>query len=139
MNAKKRILFLCTHNAARSQMAEGFVNVLYGDRYEAHSAGNEPTELHPCAITVMAEVGIDIASQRSKSLDDLDDMSFDCVVTLCADSQENCPIFAGGETYLQQPFPDPMTAHAKEQTCGRFRRVRDQIKAWLKETFSNDE
>ncbi len=139
MNAKKKILFLCTHNAARSQMAEGFVNVLYGDRYEAHSAGNEPTELHPCAITVMAEVGIDIASQRAKSLDELDDMSFDYVVTLCADNQENCPIFAGGKTYLQQPFPDPMPARAEEQPCGRFRRVRDQIEAWLKETFSDDE
>ena len=139
MNAKKKILFLCTHNAARSQMAEGFVNALYGDRYEAHSAGNEPTELHPCAITVMAEVGIDIASQRAKSLDELDDMSFDYVVTLCADNQENCPIFPGGETYLQHAFPDPMPARAEEQTCGRFRRVRDQIKAWLKETFSDDE
>ncbi|MGZ4894759.1 MAG: arsenate reductase ArsC [Halobacteriota archaeon] len=139
MNAKKKILFLCTHNAARSQMAEGFVNALYGDRYKAHSAGNEPTELHPCAITVMAEVGIDIASQRAKSLDELDDMSFDYVVTLCADNQESCPIFSGGETYLQQAFPDPVPARAEEHTCGRFRRVRDQIKAWLKETFSDDE
>jgi len=137
MNAVKKILFLCTHNAARSQMAEGFVNALYGDRYEAHSAGNEPTELHPCAITVMAEVGIDIASQRAKSLDELDDMSFDYVVTLCADNQENCPIFPGGETHLQQAFLDPVSAHAKEQTCGRFRRVRDQIKTWLREIFSD--
>ena len=77
MNAKKKILFLCTHNAARSQMAEGFVNALYGDRYEANSAGNEPTQVHPCATAVMAEEGIDIASQRAKSLNEFDDTYFD--------------------------------------------------------------
>ncbi|MGZ5539769.1 MAG: arsenate reductase ArsC [Halobacteriota archaeon] len=139
MNAKKKILFLCTHNAARSQMAEGFVNAMYADRYEAYSAGNEPTEMHPCAIEVMAEDGIDIASQRAKSVNEFDDMSFDYVVTLCADNQENCPIFPGGETYLQHAFPDPVSARAKEQNCGRFRRARDQIKAWLEETFSEVE
>jgi arsenate reductase len=138
MNAKKKILFLCSHNAARSQMAEGFVNARYDDRYEAHSAGNEPTELHPCAITVMAEVGIDIASQRAKSLNEFDDMSFDYVVTLCADNQENCPIFPGGETYLQHAFIDPVP-RLEEQNCGGFRRVRDQIKAWLQETFGEVE
>jgi arsenate reductase len=139
MNAKKKILFLCTHNAARSQMAEGFVNALYGDRYEANSAGNEPTQVHPCAIEVMAEEGIDTASQRAKSLNEFDDVYFDYVVTLCADNQENCPIFPGGGTYLQRAFPDPVPARAEEQTCGRFRRVRDQIKAWLKETFTGVE
>jgi arsenate reductase len=139
MNAKRKILFLCTHNAARSQMAEGFVNAMYVDRYEAYSAGNEPTEVHPCTIEVMAEEGIDIASQRAKSVNEFDDMSFNYVVTLCADNQENCPIFPGGETYLQRAFPDPVSARAKEQNCGRFRRARDQIKAWLKETFSEVE
>ena len=138
MNAKKKILFLCTHNAARSQIAEGFVNAMYGDRYEAYSAGSEPTAMHPCAIEVMAEEGIDIASQRAKSLNEFDDIYFDYVVTLCADNQENCPIFPVGGTYLQRAFPDPVPARAEEQTCGRFRRVRDQIKAWLKETFSYD-
>ena len=139
MNAKKKILFLCTHNAARSQMAEGFVKTMYADRYEAYSAGNEPTEVHPCAIEVMAEDGIDIASQRAKSLNEFDDIYFDYVVTLCADNQENCPIFPVGGTYLQRAFPDPVPARAEKQTCGRFRRVRDQIKAWLKETFSDGE
>jgi len=139
MNTKKKILFLCTHNAARSQMAEGFVNALYGDRYEADSAGNEPTKVHPCAVEVMTEEGIDIASQRAKSLNELDDTYFDYVVTFCADNQENCPIFPSGGTYLQRTFPDPVPARAEEQTCVRFRRVRDQIKMWLKETFSDDE
>jgi arsenate reductase len=135
---KKKILFLCTHNAARSQMAEGFVNATFADRYEAHSAGNEPTEVHPCAIEVMAEEGIDIASQRAKSLNEFDDMYFDYVVTLCADNQD-CPIFPGGETYLQNAFPDPGSARAEEENCGHFRRVRDQIKAWIKETFASVE
>jgi arsenate reductase (thioredoxin) len=139
MNMKKKILFLCTHNAARSQMAEGFVNAIYADRYEAYSAGNEPTEVHPCAIEVMAEEGIDIAAQRAKSLNEFDNTSFNYVVTLCADNQESCPIFPGGEAYLQYAFPDPVSTRSEEENCARFRRVRDQIKAWLKETFSDDE
>jgi len=100
MDDKKKILFLCTHNAARSQMAEGFVNALHADRYQAYSAGSEPTDVHPCAIEVMAEQGIDIASQRAKSVDEYDNASFDYVVTMCADAQENCPIFPGGVEYL---------------------------------------
>ena len=120
-------------------MAEGFVNALYGDRYEANSAGNEPTQVHPCAIEVMAEEGIDTASQRAKSLNEFDDVYFDYVVTLCADNQENCPIFPGGGTYLQRAVLDPVPARTEEQTCRRFRRVRDQIKAWLKETFTGVE
>ncbi|MGB9372210.1 MAG: arsenate reductase ArsC, partial [Halobacteriota archaeon] len=93
MDEKKKILFLCTHNAARSQMAEGFINALYSDRYQAYSAGSEPTEMHSCAIKVMAEEGIDIASQRAKPLDEYVDASFDYVVTMCAAVQERCPIF----------------------------------------------
>jgi arsenate reductase len=139
MNAKIKILFLCTHNAARSQMAEGFVNAMYADRYEAYSAGNEPTEVHPCAIEVMVEEGIDIASQRAKSLNEFDNVSFNYVVTLCSDNQENCPIFPGGETYLQCAFPDPVSTRSEEEDCAPFRRVRDKIKAWLKETFSDGE
>jgi arsenate reductase len=96
MNSKKKILFLCTHNAARSQMAEGFVNAMHGDRYEAYSAGSEPTEVHSCAIEVMAEENIDIASHRAKPLDEYVDASFDFVVTMCADAQERCPIFPWG-------------------------------------------
>jgi arsenate reductase len=106
--SKKKILFLCTHNAARSQMAEGFVNARYGDRYEAYSAGSEPTEVHRCAVAVMAEVGIDISAHRAKSLDVFDDASFDYIVTMCADAQENCPIFPGGTAYLHHAFADPL-------------------------------
>jgi arsenate reductase len=89
-----------------------------------------------CAIEVMAEEGIDIASQRAKSLNEFNNMSFNYVVTLCSDNQENCPIFPGGETYLQYAFPDPVSTRSEEENCASFRRVRDQIKPWLRKTFS---
>jgi arsenate reductase len=134
----KKILFLCTHNAARSQMAEGFVNARYHDRYEAYSAGNEPTEVHPCAIEAMAEVGIDISAQRAKSVEEFDNASFDYVVTVCADTAETCPVFPGGGEYLQHAFFDPVSAEADEQDkCRRFRQVRDQIIGWLAATFGD--
>ena len=82
---------------------------------------------------------IDIASQRVKSVNEFDGVSFEYLVTLCADNQESCPIFPGGETYLQYAFPDPVSIRAVEENCRRFRRVRDQIKAWLKETFRGGE
>ncbi len=87
----KTILFLCTHNAARSQIAEGLINTRHSDRYRAYSAGNEPTDVHRCAVEVMAEVGIDISAQRAKSLDEFSTVSFDYVVAMCADAAENCP------------------------------------------------
>jgi len=139
MNVKKKILFLCTHNAARSQMAEGFVNALYADRYQAYSAGSEPTELHPCAIEVMAEQGIDIASQRAKSVDEYDNASFDYVVTMCADAQENCPIFPGGVAYLHHTFVNPGAAPGSgNDQRASFRHVRDEIKVWLEEIFGKN-
>ncbi len=132
----KKVLFLCTHNAARSQMAEGFVNARYRDRYEAYSAGNEPTEVHACAVKAMAEVGIDISAHRAKSVDEFTDTSFDYVVTLCADATESCPIFPGGVEYLERAFSDPVSAKADERdACKPFREVRDEIAAWIESTF----
>lgn len=104
---KKKILFLCTHNAARSQIAEAFITARLGDRFVARSAGSEPTEVHPCAVEVMVELGIDLSRQRAKSLNESDDIPFDYVVTICADAAENCPIFPGGATYIHHPFDDP--------------------------------
>ena len=139
MKVKKKILFLCTHNAARSQIAEGFVNALYADRYEAYSAGSEPTGVHSCAIEVMAEQGIDIASKRAKSLDEYGNASFDFVVTMCADAQENCPIFPGGVGYLHHTFVNPGSALGSgTDQCASFRHVRDQIKEWLQETLGKN-
>jgi arsenate reductase len=137
-DAKKRVLFICTHNAARSQMAEGFIRALYGDRYEAYSAGTEPTQVHPCAIKVMQEAGIDVSTYRSKGLEEFDGQQFDYVVTLCADAQEACPIFIGGETYLHHAFDDP--AQVKEalteaDECSPFRAVLGELKEWIEATF----
>jgi arsenate reductase len=134
---KRTILFLCTHNAARSQIAEAFINVRFGDQYEARSAGNEPTEVHACAIVVMAELGIDISKQHAKSLNEFDDSSFDYVVTMCADAAENCPIFPSGVTYLHHPFDDPEAdAGSDQEHCASFRNVRDRIGEWIEATFS---
>jgi arsenate reductase len=136
MEGKKKILFLCTHNVARSQMAEGFVNALHSDRYEAFSAGTYPTEVHLCAIAVMAEVAIDISAQRAKPLDEYLDASFDYVVTMCADAQKNCPIFPGRAEYLHHTLVNPGSIPAPDNDrCASGRHVRDQIKEWLRETF----
>jgi arsenate reductase len=133
---KQTILFLCTHNAARSQMAERFVNAQFGDRYVARSAGSEPTEVHPCAVEVMAELGIDISRQRAKSLSEYVDAPFDYVVTMCAVAAENCPIFPGGATYLYHPFNDPeVVAESGTEHCAPFRIVRDRIGGWIEATF----
>ena len=137
-DAKKKVLFICTHNAARSQMAEGFIRALYDDRYEAYSAGTEPTQVHRCAVKVMQEAGIDISTYRSKGLEEFDGQQFDYVVTLCADAQEACPIFIGGETYLHHAFDDPARvkgALTDADGCSPFRAVRDQLKAWIDVTF----
>jgi len=141
MNVKKKILFLCTHNAARSQMAEGFINARYSDRYEAFSAGSEPTKVHSCAIKAMAEEGINIAPQHAKPLDEYLDASFDYVVTMCAAAQERCPIFPGaiipgGTKYIHHAFDDPLADAGHEGTpCTSFRRVRDAVREWIEATF----
>jgi arsenate reductase len=112
-------------------MAEAIINQQFGDLYKAYSAGIDPTELHPCAIKVMAEVGIDISRQRAKPLNEFDNESFDYVVTLCPDAAENCPIFPGGAAYLHHPFNNPTGLG----NCVSFRRVRNQITEWIESTF----
>ncbi len=135
---KKQILFLCTHNAARSQMAEGFINAMYNEHYVAFSAGSAPTSVHPCAVRVMDEVGVDISAQHAKSLDRFEGVHFDYVVSLCADVGESCPVFPGGEVYLQHAFPDPVSAEERNGgTCTPFREARDHIREWLEATFGS--
>jgi arsenate reductase len=131
-----RVLFLCTHNSARSQMAEAFLRHLAGDRFEVASAGTEATRVHPLAIRAMQEVGIDISAQRSKTVDSLLDDPWDCVITVCDSANERCPLFPGRTTRLHWSLEDPSQATGSEdQRVGAFRRVRDQIHArvsdWL--------
>ncbi|MCX7975323.1 MAG: arsenate reductase ArsC [Candidatus Aminicenantes bacterium] len=134
---KKKVLFVCTHNSARSQMAEGFLRFLYGDFYEALSAGTEPTGLHPLAVKVMAEVGIDISQQKSKSVDEFLNQEIDLVITVCDSAKEKCPYFPFGKKRIHESFPDPASIEGSEQDkLEAFRQVRDQIKKWISETLS---
>jgi arsenate reductase (thioredoxin) len=129
---KKKILFICVHNSARSQMAEGLVNALYADRFEAVSGGTEATRVHPAAIKVMAEIGIDISGHRSKSIDEFKEQRFDYVVMVCDDKQADCPFFAGGKEYIHHAFDDPAAcAGTEEEVLACFRRGRDEIRAWI--------
>jgi len=135
ISTKRRILFICTHNSARSQMAEGFMNAHYGDRYEAYSAGLEPTSVNPYAVKVMAEIGIDLSTHRSKSIEEFRGKSFDYVVTVCNHAKEACPFFPG-EKILHKSFRDPSSFKgSEEEILENVRRVRDEIKEWLIETI----
>ena len=126
---KKRVLFLCTHNSCRSQMAEGLVNHFLGDRFEAFSAGTEATRVNPLAARVMAELGIDLAAHRSKTLDEFVSHPFDYVITLCGDANEKCPLFFGGVQREHIGFDDPSRLKGKEENVlPEYRRVRDEIK-----------
>ncbi len=134
--AKRGVLFICTHNSARSQMAEGLLRALHGDRYDAFSAGTEPTSVHPLAIRAMAELGVDISSQRSKGLNELEGRDFDFVVTLCDSARGACPFFPGGRTRLHKGFEDPSGAGgSEEERLEAFRRVRDGLRAWIEAVF----
>ena len=127
--SKKRVLFLCTGNAARSQMAEGLVNALRGDRWEARSAGAAPVGyVHPLAVRVMAELGIDISGQRSKAVEEFRDVGLDLVVTLCDNATQNCPLWLGPGRVVHMSFPDPAAAHGVEtERLEVFRQVRDEL------------
>ncbi|MEO0091106.1 MAG: arsenate reductase ArsC [candidate division WOR-3 bacterium] len=133
---KQKALFICTHNSARSQMAEGLLNHLYGDKYEAYSAGTQPTQVNPYAIKVMQEIGIDISQHRSKSVQEFLNQEFDYVITVCDSANEPCPFFPGGKIRVHQSFPDPTSfIGSEEEILNVFRQVRDKIKQWIQETF----
>lgn len=135
---KKRVLFLCTHNSCRSQIAEGVVNHYLGDRFLAFSAGTETTRVNPLAILVLAELGIDISSHRSKTLEEFNGEQFDYVITLCGDANEKCPLFFGGVERLHMGFPDPSRAiGTSDEVLTKFRQVRDAIRQQLVEFFRN--
>lgn len=128
MEVKKRVLILCTGNSARSQMAEGWLRELGGDRFEVHSAGTRPSSVRPEAVEAMREVGVDISSHRSKSVDEFAGREFDYVITVCDNARESCPVFPGRTERVHWSFDDPA---ALEGTWGErlaaFRRVRDEI------------
>jgi arsenate reductase (thioredoxin) len=132
---KQKVLFLCTHNSARSQIAEGLLNTIYGSRYEAYSAGIEPSKVNPYAVEVMKELGIDISNNRSKSIEEFRDANFDYVVTVCDNAKEACPFFPG-KKILHESFEDPAEFEGNiEEMLVVFRRVRNEIKNWIQEIF----
>ena len=125
----QRILFLCTHNSARSQMAEGLLRHLAGDRYAAFSAGTEATQVRPLAIRAMAELGIDISGQESKTLNRYLGAPFDAVITVCDQANESCPVFLGATQRLHWSFSDPSQATGtEEEQLTVCRTVRDAIR-----------
>lgn len=127
---KKRVLFICTSNSARSQMAEALVNYDLGEKFEAFSAGTDPKTPHPLAIRVLKEAGIDHSSARSKSMDEFAGQAFDFVLTLCDTANETCPLFFGGVRRAHLSFDDPARAEGtEEERLAVFRRVRDEIRA----------
>lgn len=145
-SGKKKVLFLCFHNSARSQMAEGLLRAMHGDLYEAYSAGVEASKVDHRAVLVMSEIGIDISSQRSKAMNEYRGILFDMAVTVCDRALEMCPICgvslkapatapAAKET-IHRSFRDPAAAEGSEEDqLNAFRQVRDEIKNWIEETF----
>jgi arsenate reductase (thioredoxin) len=127
---KKRVLFLCTGNSARSQMAEGLLRRLAGDEYDIYSAGTSPKGLHQASIAAMKEVDIDISQQRSKALDEFLGQRFDYVITVCDRAKQHCPVFPGA-TPIHWGFDDPADA-PEQQQAQTFRRVRDEISQRLR-------
>jgi arsenate reductase len=135
---RARVLFLCTHNSARSQMAEGLLRHLAGDRFEAHSAGTEATRVRPLAILAMDEIGVDITGQESKILERYLGEPFDYVITVCDDANEACPFFPGAKNRLHWPFEDPARAEgSEEERLAIFRRVRDEIREHIERELVN--
>ncbi len=135
MSARKKILFLCTGNACRSQMAEGFARADRGEAVEAFSAGVEKHGLDPRAVAVMAEAGVDISGQASKLVSELPDVAFDYVVTLCGSAHDLCPFFPGPVKKVHVPFEDPPAlaagAASEAEALDRYREVRDAIRAFV--------
>ena len=137
---KKRVLFICTHNSARSQMAEGLLRHLGGDQFEAFSAGTEATLVRPLAIKAMAEIGIDISGQQSKTLNRYLNEPFDEVITVCDTAAEACPIFPGAAKRHHWSFPDPSKATGSEaEQLAVYRRVRDEIRARIEKELLTGE
>lgn len=138
-NKKKRVLFLCTHNSARSQMAEGILRAAHGEKYEVSSAGTEPSRVNPYAIRTMGEIGIDISDHSSKNVEQFLQDNFDYVATVCDDAKEACPTFPGAAKYMHRGFSDPSKFRGKpEEILTGFRKVRDDIRSWIETEFDGN-
>jgi arsenate reductase len=136
MTQKTTVLFVCTANAARSQMAEGYLRAKYGDRYEVFSAGTRKARVSTRAITVMKEIGIDIAHHQSKTIDEVSELSFDIAVTLCDNARRACPVIPNAALTIHKGFDDPhLTPGTDEEILEGYRRVRDELVRWIDRMF----
>ncbi len=139
MNDKARVLFICTANAARSQMAEGLLRAKYGDRFDVFSAGTRQSRVSARAIRAMGEIGIDISHHRSKNLDEISGMTFDLAVTLCDNAHLVCPVIPGAKETIHCGFPDPhLTPGSEEEILNGYREVRDRIAVWIEMKFGTE-
>jgi len=130
---KKKVLFICTHNSARSQMAEGLVNHLYKDQLRGYSAGTEKTDVKPMAVKAMKDINIDISNQYSKTIDEFKNKNFDAVVTVCDDAKNNCPFFPGADKYYHVSLKDPSDIKSsKKERLQAFIKTRKLIHKWIK-------
>lgn len=140
MPEKKKALFLCSYNSCRSQMAEGILRSLYGNKYESYSAGTEPVKINPNSIKVMSEIGIDITSHRSKSIDEFKGAELDHVVTVCDSAKKTCPVFPGAIKNFHWDLKDPGEAKGSEdEILNEFRKIRDEIRKNIVRTFGQEE
>jgi len=136
MTGKTRVLFICTANAAGSQMAEGLLRAKYGDRFEVFSAGTRLSRVSISTIQVMQEIGIDISHHRSKTLDEMSGITFDLAVTLCDRAHQVCPVVTFAKKTIYYGFPDPhLTPDSDEEVLEGYRNVRDMITVWIDTTF----
>lgn len=136
---RQTVLFLCTHNSARSQMAEGLLRDRYGDQYDVYSAGVEATEVRPLAIEVMREVDIDLSDHTSTTIDELGEATFDVVVTVCDHARKACPHLPARRLNLHEGVEDPSAVTASEgERRVVFRRVRDALADWIDDTFGDE-
>jgi arsenate reductase len=131
---KQKVLFICNQNSGRSQMAEALLRMLYPERYESYSAGVIPSQVNPYAVKVMEQLGVDMSSHRSKSIDEFMDTEFDYVVTVCDVAKETCPYFSG-RNVLHHSFSSASSEGGEEEILASFAGVRDEIKTWIIEQF----
>lgn len=138
MTEKRRVLVLCTGNSARSQMAEGLLRALAGNRFEVFSAGTDPSFVRPRAIAVMSELGIDISDHRSKSLTEFLDDEFDYVITVCDHANQRCPVFPGRVKRIHWSIDDPVISGGEEAELAAFRQARDELQDRIQAFLANN-
>ena len=135
---KQKVLFLCTQNSARSQMAEGFLKTLFSEKYDSYSAGLKPYKINFFAVEVMKEAGIDISKQYSKNINEYKNITFDLIITVCDNAKETCPFFPGGKL-IHKNFNDPASfTGGFDETLKIFRKIRDEIRDWIIDNFGSE-